>query len=97
MVKTWKFGTRGFFFFFFGFFWQFCDVVTLVYAFHPQEELAKFGYRPERKVEKFMNRAIYFGDLFWNLLSKFNNFIKKNPFFGRQLWYFFFLLQKSFV
>jgi hypothetical protein len=26
---------------------------------HPQEELAKFGYRSERKVEQFKNHAIY--------------------------------------
>jgi hypothetical protein len=35
---------------------QFCDVATLVSI--PQEELAKFGYRPERKVENFQNIAI---------------------------------------
>jgi hypothetical protein len=32
---------------------QFCNVATLVSQ--PQEELAKFGYRPERKVENFKN------------------------------------------
>jgi hypothetical protein len=36
---------------------QFCDVATLVSS--PQEELAKFGYRPERKVETFKNIAIF--------------------------------------
>ncbi len=30
---------------------QFCDVATPVSI--PQEELAKFGYRPEWKVENF--------------------------------------------
>jgi hypothetical protein len=85
------------FFFFLNFLWQFCDVVTLVYAFHPQEELAKFGYRPERKVDKIMNRAIYFGDFLWNLLSKIDNFIFFKSFFWGATLVLFFLLQKSFV
>jgi len=44
-------------FFSFSFF-QFHDVAgTLV--IHPQEELAKFGYKSERKIENFKNVAIF--------------------------------------
>jgi len=69
---------------------------------HPQEELAKFGYRSERKVEQFKNHAIF---IFWNLLSKYDNFRKKIPqtlvtlalFFSQKIfvWAFFFLLQSG--
>jgi hypothetical protein len=45
----------SFFFFFFG--PQFCDVATLV-IMH-KEELAKIGYRSERKAEKIKNLAIF--------------------------------------
>jgi hypothetical protein len=34
---------------------------------HPQEDLAKFGYRPTMKVENFKN-PLYFGYFAWNLL-----------------------------
>lgn len=40
------------FFFFLGFFLQFCDVHT---GYHPQDELARL----ERKVENLMNPAIF--------------------------------------
>jgi hypothetical protein len=40
---------------------------------HPQKELTKFGYRSDRKVERFKNPVIYFG----NLLSKYGYFKKK--------------------
>ncbi len=43
------------------FFSQNCEVGGLVIT-HPQEDLAKFGYRSERKVEKFTNH-VYFGDM----------------------------------
>ncbi len=38
-------------------FLQFCDIITRVN--HPQEELAKFGYRSQRKVENSNNPAIF--------------------------------------
>jgi len=44
---------------------QFCDVATLVSQ--PQEELAKFGYRPERKVENFKNICYILTISCWNL------------------------------
>jgi hypothetical protein len=30
---------------------------------HPQQELAKFGYKPERKVECIFGTLLYFGDM----------------------------------
>jgi len=59
--------------FFFSFFW--IQPLAGCTGDHPQEELAKFGYRSERKVEQFKNHAIF---IFWNLLSKYDNFRKKN-------------------
>jgi len=47
---------------------QFCDVVTL--ANHPQEELAKFDYKSERKVQNFKNPP-YSLPTCWNPLSKY--------------------------
>jgi hypothetical protein len=38
---------------------------------HPQEELAKFGHRSERKVENFEN-PLYVLATCWNLLSKYD-------------------------
>jgi hypothetical protein len=35
------------------------NFVRKVYANHPQEDLAKFGYSSERKVEFFFNLAIF--------------------------------------
>jgi hypothetical protein len=40
-----------------GFSIQFCNIITGVN--HPQEELAKFGYKLERKVENFKNPAMF--------------------------------------
>ncbi len=57
---------------FFSFFW--IQPLAGCTGDHPQEELAKFGYRSERKVEQFKNHAIF---IFWNLLSKYDNFRKK--------------------
>jgi len=47
--------TSGFFILFY--FSQFFDVAKT--GDHPQDELTKFGYRSERKVETFMNSAIF--------------------------------------
>jgi hypothetical protein len=47
---------------------QFCDVVTL--ANHPQEELAKFDYKSERKIQNFKNPP-YSLPTCWNPLSKY--------------------------
>jgi hypothetical protein len=81
---------------FFSFFW--IQPLAGCTGDHPQEELAKFGYRSERKVEQFKNHAIF---IFWNLLSKYDNFRKKMPqtlvtlalFFSQKifLWAFIFL------
>ncbi len=43
------------------FFSQNCEVGRWL-GDHRQEDLAKFGHRSERKVEKFMNH-VYFGDM----------------------------------
>ncbi len=51
---------------------QFCDVATLVSI--PQEELAKFGYRPERKVENFQNIAISWQQAAETYCLKYDNF-----------------------
>jgi hypothetical protein len=40
-----------------GFLFQFCDIAIL--AIVHKEELAKFGYRSKRKVEKFKKPAIF--------------------------------------
>jgi hypothetical protein len=40
---------------------------------HPQEELARFGYRSERKVENLKNLVIDFG-MCWNILCKNGDF-----------------------
>ncbi len=69
-----------------------------------KRELAKFGYRLERKVEQFMNPAIYFGDLLeptvqkWQLYQKQNssNFVDFGTFFF-SCFSFFFFPQKSFA
>jgi hypothetical protein len=45
---------QGFFFLIFKIFFQFCNVAKLT-GDHPQEDLAKFGYRPEMKM-KNINR-----------------------------------------
>jgi hypothetical protein len=69
-----------------------------VYAFHPQEELAKFGYRPERKVEKIYESCyifwrFVFGTYYLNLTIL---FFKKSFFWGATL-VLFFCYKKSFV
>jgi hypothetical protein len=51
---------------------QFCDVATLVSI--PQEELAKFGYRPERKVENFQNIALFWQQPAETYCLKYDNF-----------------------
>jgi hypothetical protein len=45
-------GIRGFFFF------QFCEVGGLV-NYHPQEDLATFGYRSKRKVDFFCETPLH--------------------------------------
>jgi hypothetical protein len=56
---SWNFGTQGgvgpgFFLFFLAILWRSHHTGN-----HPQEELAKFGYRSERKVKKFKNAVIF--------------------------------------
>ncbi len=51
-----------------------------MYAFHPQEELAKFGYRPERKVEKNINPAIFWSFFLNYYLNLANFFFKSSKF-----------------
>ncbi len=45
---------------------------------HPQEELAKFGYKSERKVWKIEESCCILVTC-WNLLSKYGNFREKIP------------------
>ncbi len=52
------------------YFFQFCDVATLVVII----ELAKFGYKSQRKVENFKNPTYYILATSWNLFSKFGQF-----------------------
>ncbi len=69
----------------FVFFFQFCDVATVV--MRSQEELAKFGYRLKRKVENFKNHAIFLRARTYclnmaiseTIPSKSGNFGAKNP------------------
>jgi hypothetical protein len=59
------------------FLFHFCDVAIMLVIDHLQEDLAKFGYRSERKIEKFKkNPAIYIYILAtcWNLLFKYDDF-----------------------
>ncbi len=66
----------GFFFSFLFCLFQFCDVATLA-IIHPQEELAKFGYRSKRKVEIFKESNYILATR--NVLSKYGNFRKFCP------------------
>jgi hypothetical protein len=53
------------------FFSQFRNVVACT-GDHPEEELVKFCYKSERKVENFKNTAFFFLT-YWNLLYKYGN------------------------
>jgi hypothetical protein len=60
-------------FFFFSFFW--CSHI----GNYPQEELAKYGCRSE-KIVNFKKNTHYILVVCWNLLYKYGDFSKKNPF-----------------
>jgi hypothetical protein len=66
---------------------------------HPQEELAKFGYRSERKVEKSKNPAIiwqpaetYCPNMAISEIVTLVHFFRKNPFYELN-WILFFCWQ----
>jgi hypothetical protein len=42
---------------------QFCDDVVKMETIHPYEELAKFGYIRDIKVNKFKHTFVFFGSL----------------------------------
>jgi hypothetical protein len=52
----------------------FRKIVTCTKQSYPQEALAKFGYRSQRKVEILKNPAIFLATC-WNLLSTYVDFI----------------------
>jgi len=64
---------------------------------HPQEELAKFGYKSQRKVESFKNPTYYILATSWNLFSKFGQFQNFFSWKYGKLGSCFFFSEKSFV
>jgi hypothetical protein len=48
---------------------------------HPQEELAKFGYRLERKIERFKESCYIFDDMLEPIVKKIVISGKTNPSF----------------
>jgi hypothetical protein len=76
---------KSFFFIFFSF--QFCDVAHT--SDHPQEGLAKFGYKSERKVENFKNPTII-SQLVANYCQSMAISGKKK--FPKSFWHFFFTI-----
>jgi hypothetical protein len=61
-----------------GVFFQFCDVINTHVGHHLQEELAKFGYRTERKVKKKLRVLLYFWQLAGTYHLSTGNFRRKD-------------------
>jgi len=63
-----------FFSFFLFFFFQICEVGYRWVGDRAQEDLAKFDYNSERKIEKKIKPPSYILATFCNLLSKYDDF-----------------------
>jgi len=59
---------------YFFFFFQICEVGYRWVGDHAQEDLAKFDYNSERKIEKKIKPPSYILATCWNLLSKYGDF-----------------------